>query len=468
MPSDYQLIDGFERLRDACQRVNPGVGAEPAAPEADEPAALRVALAWLRALAPARDAAPPERRRLRRLARILTGEADDEVHEAEPRDERLLARRAAWRAGLDRAQRRRLWPLADDAPDRSLAEEAAAWAEALPGLTGVRPWRFLRGLGRPVIEPEMPLRRFLWRLGLLERADGDDAHLRRAHGELERIVQLTGLPAEVLRRLLRWHTGGERELTGGRVCGARPRCAGCPFGELCPFARYKAAPAPDADGAAEALAEAGRRLREGRAAELGEADLLALTLAAGGMPRRAATRAAAELLRQYGNLRTLSQATPPQLAESPGLTPARCALLLAALELGRRLGALALQPGSPITCSEEVWQAYRLRYRDLAQEHFVVLLLDAKNRVIHEHVVSKGTLTGSHAHPREVFQQAVRRSAAAMILLHNHPSGDPTPSPEDRAVTARLRQAGEILGIRVLDHIILGAEQYYSFRDRED
>ena len=85
--------------------------------------------------------------------------------------------------------------------------------------------------------------------------------------------------------------------------------------------------------------------------------------------------------------------------------------------------------------------------------------------MIHDHVVSKGTLTGSAAHPREVFQEAIRQAAASIILMHNHPSGDPSPSPEDRAVTTRLREAGEILGIKVLDHIILGADDYYSFTD---
>jgi DNA repair protein RadC len=126
-----------------------------------------------------------------------------------------------------------------------------------------------------------------------------------------------------------------------------------------------------------------------------------------------------------------------------------------------------LRPGEPIACSNDVWRAYRARFLYLPQEHFVIILLDAKHRVITDQIVSKGTLTGSLAHPREVFAAAVRHAAAGIILLHNHPSGDPAPSHDDRSVTRRLKEAGEILGIKVLDHIILGADRFYSFSDEE-
>jgi DNA repair protein RadC len=99
------------------------------------------------------------------------------------------------------------------------------------------------------------------------------------------------------------------------------------------------------------------------------------------------------------------------------------------------------------------------------QEHFIVLLLDTKNRFMAHRIVSRGTLDSSAAHPREVFKEAIRESASAVILMHNHPSGDPEPSPEDRSVTRQLVEAGAILGIRVLDHLILGRGRYYSFRD---
>jgi DNA repair protein RadC len=101
----------------------------------------------------------------------------------------------------------------------------------------------------------------------------------------------------------------------------------------------------------------------------------------------------------------------------------------------------------------------------LRKEVFCVLLLDAKHRKLREARISEGSLTASIVHPREVFAPAVRESAAALILVHNHPSGDPSPSPEDVELTRRLRQAGEIVGIRVLDHVIVGAEHHFSFVD---
>ncbi len=129
---------------------------------------------------------------------------------------------------------------------------------------------------------------------------------------------------------------------------------------------------------------------------------------------------------------------------------------------------VALAPGDPIRCSEDIWRAYRGRFRNLPQEHFVIVLLDSKNRILRDHIVSKGSLTGSMAHPREVFQQAIRHAASGVILMHNHPSGDASPSREDKDVTDRLKEAGEILGIRVLDHVVLGADDYYSFKDEGD
>ena len=101
--------------------------------------------------------------------------------------------------------------------------------------------------------------------------------------------------------------------------------------------------------------------------------------------------------------------------------------------------------------------------RDMAHERFVALLLDSRNRVIKDVVVSQGTLTASLVHPREVFRAAVRESAAALVLVHNHPSGDPAPSGEDREVTRRLCDAGRIVGIRVLDHVVIAERGYFSF-----
>ena len=110
---------------------------------------------------------------------------------------------------------------------------------------------------------------------------------------------------------------------------------------------------------------------------------------------------------------------------------------------------------------------FRPRLREFQRESFHVLLLDGRHRLIGLEAVSIGTLTASLVHPREVFREAIRRAAAAMLLVHNHPSGDPVPSIEDRDVTRRLQAAGELLGIRVLDHVIVAEEGYYSFREQD-
>ncbi len=149
----------------------------------------------------------------------------------------------------------------------------------------------------------------------------------------------------------------------------------------------------------------------------------------------------------------------------PGLGPAKLCQLLASLQLGQRAAAPQLRRVS-LNNPRAVFEYLRLRIGQKNREHFVVVLLNAKNYVIHDEVISVGTLTTSLVHPREIFQEAIRRSAHAIILAHNHPSGDPTPSREDREVTQRLVEAGKLLGIHVLDHLIIGDGGYTSFRER--
>src|SRR5262249_16767808 len=133
---------------------------------------------------------------------------------------------------------------------------------------------------------------------------------------------------------------------------------------------------------------------------------------------------------------------------------------------GGRRGAGARGPGgAAVRGREDVFRHFGARLRRIAQERFIVVLLDGRHRVLGEEMVSLGTLTASLVHPREVFRPALRASAAALILVHNHPSGDPTPSAEDRAVTERLARAGEILGVRVLDHVIVAERGYVSLRE---
>jgi len=211
------------------------------------------------------------------------------------------------------------------------------------------------------------------------------------------------------------------------------------------------------DGPRERLATLGP-------AVLSDAELVALLLRTGG--RGCDARAVAErLLARHAGLRGLAAATPRELAAAAGVGPAKAASLLAALEVGRRVAARRLKPGDGIRGPEDVFRHFHPRLRDAPRECFLALLLDGRHRVIREVEVSQGTLTASLVHPREVFRPALRDGAAALIAVHNHPSGDPAPSPEDREVTVRLARAGDLLGVRLLDHVVVAERGYRSLRD---
>jgi DNA repair protein RadC len=173
-----------------------------------------------------------------------------------------------------------------------------------------------------------------------------------------------------------------------------------------------------------------------------------------------------DILDRLGGIAGLAQCGIEELCTVPGVGEAKAAQLKAALELGKRALAGPLAKGTKITSSRDVFVHYHSTLRDLRHEVFKVILLDAKHAIMRDATVSEGSLTLSIVHPREVFTLAVKESAAAVIFLHNHPSGDPTPSPEDRVLTARLVSAGEILGIRVLDHLVVGDGHYVSFADQ--
>lgn len=140
----------------------------------------------------------------------------------------------------------------------------------------------------------------------------------------------------------------------------------------------------------------------------------------------------------------------------------------ATVEIVRRALSAPSPLPEPFRSAADVFGRYRYRVADYRVEVFLAVLLDVKNRPMQDHRVSTGILNGSLIHPREVFAPAVRERAASILLVHNHPSGDPAPSPEDREATRRLRAAGGIVGIAVLDHVIIGDGSFYSFREEAD
>lgn len=202
-------------------------------------------------------------------------------------------------------------------------------------------------------------------------------------------------------------------------------------------------------------------------AALGPAELIAILLRTGDGGRgHSALDVGRHLWTHYGeDWAALGQASAAELARHPGIGPAKAATVAAALELGRRLASRPLPPTESFRSSGEVFAHYGPRLAGLKREIFFCLLLDARNRWLREDRVSEGSLTASLVHPREAFRAAVREAASAVIFAHNHPSGDPAPSREDVELTRRLWEAGQVLGIRVLDHVIVGRDGYYSFSD---
>jgi DNA repair protein RadC len=202
------------------------------------------------------------------------------------------------------------------------------------------------------------------------------------------------------------------------------------------------------------------RLEALGAESLSEAELIALLLRTGGSGRDALSLAA-WLLQRHGGLVGLATVEGAELTRAPGVGKAKSAALVAALELGRRLASRRLRAGEPVRGPADVFRHFHARMRAWRHERFFVLLLDGRHRLLREVVISQGTLTASLVHPREVFRPALREAAAAVVLAHNHPSGDPTPSAEDREITGRLAEAGILLGIPVLDHVVV-AERGWS------
>src|SRR5450432_729419 len=217
--------------------------------------------------------------------------------------------------------------------------------------------------------------------------------------------------------------------------------------------------------ALESGARPRERLTERGAEHLTDGELLAILLGSGTRGASALDVAGA-VLRGLDGLAGLSRATQHELATFGGIGPVRATQVLAALELGRRAIAGRPERGQRLAGASEVWTYFRSRLAPLSVEEFWALGLDVRHRVQSEHCLARGSLTGVEIHPRDVFRPLIRQATAAVIFCHNHPSGDPAPSHADIELTARLRAVGELCGIPVLDHVVVGWEGYASLAER--
>ena len=200
---------------------------------------------------------------------------------------------------------------------------------------------------------------------------------------------------------------------------------------------------------------------------LSNGELLAILLRTG-TQHDSALRVAERLLKKYEQLgvAALASLVPQELVKVKGIGPVKAVTIVAAIELGKRLNSLATADKPVIRAPGDVANLLMARLRYEPREHFIIILLSTKNHVLATPTISIGSLNASIVHPRELFREAINHSAAAVILVHNHPSGDPTPSAEDTLLTRKLVDAGKILEIHILDHIIIGDNKYVSLKEK--
>ncbi|GIO27684.1 UPF0758 protein YsxA [Ornithinibacillus bavariensis] len=201
------------------------------------------------------------------------------------------------------------------------------------------------------------------------------------------------------------------------------------------------------------------------ASHLSNQELLAILLGSG-TKDESVMALANRLLMHFEGLKLLKDATIEELTAIKGIGSAKGVLILSALELGKRLSQYKASEKYVIRSPEDGADYIMEELRNLNQEHFVVLFLNTKNQIIHRQTIFIGSLNASIVHPREVFREAVKRSAASIIVAHNHPSGDPTPSQEDIHVTRRLAESGKMIGIELLDHLVIGDRKFVSLKEK--
>jgi len=198
---------------------------------------------------------------------------------------------------------------------------------------------------------------------------------------------------------------------------------------------------------------------------LSDAELFAIFLRTGTIGENV-TEMSNRLIAEHG-LDKLFDCSLKELQKIKGIGQGKAMQILSMAELGKRYNN-SKTPIRKITCAEDVFKYFHERLKDKKEEHFYVLMLNTQNNIIAEQLISKGILDASIIHPREIFKPAIKNSASKIILIHNHPSGDPNPSPEDIEITKQLIEAGKLINIKVLDHVIIGGGKWWNWKERCD
>jgi DNA repair protein RadC len=305
----------------------------------------------------------------------------------------------------------------------------------------------------------------------MKEKGGSVKALQEYHSLCENAARLTGESIQSLDFIFsRFSVQGQRQHAILPICGSSPKCASCVLPPYCFYYRhFVKGKTPDEtklsipywrpeDRPREQLEQLG-------ASRLPDSQLLAIILRTG-MEKRSAVDLAKELLCRFGSLRDLAEASFSDLCRIRGIGKVKAIQIKAALEMGKRGLEHSRKDKTIILEGLDVFRQYKNEIKDLKQESFFLLILNSRNQVMKKVEISRGTLDASMVHPREVFREAIRESASSVIFYHNHPSGDPHPSRADILITERLKKSGEVLGIKVLDHIIMGEDGFYSFADQ--
>lgn len=202
-----------------------------------------------------------------------------------------------------------------------------------------------------------------------------------------------------------------------------------------------------------------RFLKHGKEA-LSDAELMAIILRTGTIQENV-VEMSNRLIKEH-SLEKLFDCSLKELQEIKGIGPSKAMQILAISELGKRYSS-SKSPITKITSAKDVYNFFKEKLKDEKQENFYVLILNNANNIIKEELISKGVLDAAIIHPREIFKPAIKHSASKIILIHNHPSGNPSPSKEDLEITKQLIEAGKLIDIKVLDHVIVGNEEYWSW-----
>jgi len=197
---------------------------------------------------------------------------------------------------------------------------------------------------------------------------------------------------------------------------------------------------------------------------LSNAELIAILIHTGNKNQNA-IELSNEIINTFGGLSGLTDITFDELISIKGIGAAKACNILAALELNKRISTFSKKKKMKITSPNDVCNLFMDELRYEKKEQFITVLLNTKSELISTEVISMGNLNSSIVHPREVYKYAIKKSAASVLFIHNHPSGDPKPSQNDKEITKRLTEVGDIIGINVLDHIIIGNNQHFSFKE---